>query len=117
MLARVFPLCALLTLLGCNTSKQAAPAAKAEAPSPLPSAEPSRKVFGSPLGASPAVGLADVLKAPAKFAEQSVLVEGEVRRACTRKGCWMELSETQDPAAAGCRVTVKGYGFFLPTHS
>jgi hypothetical protein len=64
-----------------------------------------------------AVALADVLKAPDKFAEQSVLVEGEVRRACTRKGCWMELSEGQDPGAAGCRVTFKDYGFFVPTDS
>jgi hypothetical protein len=58
-----------------------------------------------------------VLKSPDKFADQNVLVEGEVRRACTRKGCWMELSEAQDPAAPGCRVTFKDYGFFVPTDS
>ena len=58
-----------------------------------------------------------MLKSPDKFAEQTVLVEGEVRRACTRKGCWMELSEGQDPSAPGCRVTFKDYGFFVPTDS
>ena len=63
------------------------------------------------------MALSDVLKTPDKFGEQSVLVEGEVRRACTRKGCWMELSEAQDPAAPGCRVTFKDYGFFVPTDS
>jgi hypothetical protein len=61
--------------------------------------------------------LGEVLKAPDKFADQTVLVEGEVRRACTRKGCWMELSEGQDAAAPGCRVTFKDYGFFVPTDS
>jgi hypothetical protein len=105
----------LLAAAACNTTKEPAPL-KAEAPAPAPSAV-SRKVFGTPLGASPKARLADVLKAPDKFADQSVLVEGDVRRACTRRGCWMELSEASDPAAPGCRVTFKDYGFFVPTDS
>jgi uncharacterized protein DUF4920 len=104
-------------LLGCN--KDPAPTAAPEAATALASAAPvaSRKTFGSPLGTSPAVALAEVLKAPDKFADQTVLVEGAVRRACSRKGCWMELSEAQDAAAPGCRVTFKDYGFFVPTDS
>jgi hypothetical protein len=106
----------LLSLsVACNTSKEAAPV-KAEATAP-PTSAASRKVFGTPLGTGPTARLADVLKAPDKFAEQSVLVEGDVRRACTRRGCWMELSEAADPAAPGCRVTFKDYGFFVPTDS
>jgi hypothetical protein len=106
----------VLSLLGCKT--EAEPAATAPAPEPSSAAAaPPRKTFGEPLTAGASVALADVLKAPDKFAEQSVLVEGEVRRACTRKGCWMELSEAQDPAAPGCRVTFKDYGFFVPTDS
>src|SRR5882672_6343910 len=115
MLARSLVVLGFIALYGCNTSKAPAPSAQAE-PVPAPSAA-SRRAFGAPLGASPAVGLGDVLKSPDKFADQSVLVEGEVRRACTRKGCWMELSEAQDPAASGCRVTFKDYGFFVPTDS
>ena len=103
-------------LFGCNTAKEPAPAAHADA-APLAASAAARKTFGAPLGTAPAVALADVLKAPDKFANQSVLVEGDVRRACTRKGCWMELSLGQDPAAAGCRVTFKDYGFFVPTDS
>jgi len=108
----------LFSVLACKTAAEPAPAAEAAPPGPS-SASPTaaRKVFGAPLAAAPAVALGDVLKAPDKFAEQSVLVEGEVRRACTRKGCWMELSEGQDPAAPGCRVTFKDYGFFVPTDS
>ena len=102
----------LALAVACNTEKPAP--AKAEAPA---APAPARKTFGAPLGASPVVALADVLKSPDKFADQSVLVEGDVRRACTRKGCWMELSEAADAAAPGCRVTFKDYGFFVPTDS
>jgi hypothetical protein len=107
----------VLLLVGCKTSAEPAPVAQAEAAAPVPSAAAARKTFGAPLAGATQVALADVLKAPDKFADQNVLVEGEVRRACTRKGCWMELSEAQDPAAPGCRVTFKDYGFFVPTDS
>jgi hypothetical protein len=107
----------LLSVLGCKTTTEPAPGAKAEAPASGASAASPRQAFGAPLVGAKAVALGDVLKAPDKFAEQSVLVEGEVRRACTRKGCWMELSQGQDPAAPGCRVTFKDYGFFVPTDS
>lgn len=116
MFGRGLATCVLVVLVGCNTAKEPAPSAKAE-PAPVTSAQPARQSFGAPLGQSPAASLADVLKAPDKFAEQSVTVEGEVRRACTRKGCWMELSEAKDAAAPGCRVTFKDYGFFVPTDS
>ena len=105
-----------LSVLGCNTAKEPTPAAQTVAAPPAAPAV-AHKTFGAPLGTAPAVALADVLKAPDKFADQSVLVEGDVRRACTRKGCWMELSLAQDPAGAGCRVTFKDYGFFVPTDS
>jgi hypothetical protein len=55
-----------------------------------------------------------LLGAPDRFGGQTVVVEGHVRRACTRKGCWMELAETSDKNAPGCRVTFKDYGFFVP---
>jgi hypothetical protein len=108
---------ALLTLAACKTTAEPTPAA-AESPEPVASAAAqNRKTFGSPVAGGAAIALRDVLKAPDKFADQSVLVEGEVRRACTRKGCWMELSTAQDPAAPGCRVTFKDYGFFVPIDS
>ncbi len=108
--------CGLPAVSGCNTSKAPAPAPEPPA-RPAPTPEPPRKTFGAPIGQSTAVALADVLKTPDKFAERTVTVEGEVRRACTRKGCWMELAEAPDAAAPGCRVTFKDYGFFVPTDS
>jgi Domain of unknown function (DUF4920) len=117
MLARSLVLGLVLCFVGCKTSAEQAPAAKAEASMPAPSPASARQAFGAPLTSGAVVALADVLKSPDKFRDQSVLVEGEVRRACTRKGCWMELSEAQDPATPGCRVTFKDYGFFVPTDS
>lgn len=106
----------LLVLAGCKTAAEPAPAVE-PAPAPVVSAKVGHKAYGAPIAGGVAVALGEVLKAPDKFAEQSVLVEGEVRRACTRKGCWMELSAAQDPAAPGCRVSFKDYAFFVPTDS
>lgn len=101
--------------VACNTRSSEAPASTEPAPSATPRA-PHQK-FGEPLGQSPTAALADVLTSPDKFAGQRVTVEGAVRAACTRKGCWMELSESPDAASPGCRVTFKDYGFFVPTDS
>jgi len=46
-----------------------------------------------------------------------VTVEGHVRAACTRRGCWMEVAAGADPKLPGCRVTFKDYGFFVPKDS
>ena len=61
--------------------------------------------------------LADVLLKPDQFANQTVTVDGQVRKACTRKGCWMELAASEQDGTPGCRVTFKDYGFFVPLDS
>jgi hypothetical protein len=108
---------AAFTLIGCKKTQD--PTATKATPTPGPAASPAtaHKTFGAALGASPTVAIADVLKAPDKFADQTVTIEGNVRQACTRKGCWMELSDSADAASASCRVTFKDYGFFVPTDS
>ena len=115
LVGRRFAAVGLLALGACNTAKEPTPAPLASA-APA-AAAPAHQTFGAPLGTSPAAPLSEVLKAPDKYADQTVTVEGQVRKACTRKGCWMELSEAQDVAAPGCRVTFKDYGFFVPTDS
>lgn len=113
-----FPRLALVagfSLLACNQVKEA-PVKAEPSPSAAPAA-PSRHSFGAPLGNSPSAALGDVLRSPEKFAGQTVTVQGAVRAACTRKGCWMELSDGPDAASPGCRVTFKDYGFFVPTDS
>jgi hypothetical protein len=80
-------------------------------------AVPTPQVFGAALGTAPRADLAQVLQNPGRFADGTHLVEGHVRRACSKKGCWMELATSKDPGAPGCRVTFKDYGFFVPLDS
>lgn len=95
---------------------QPAPEAPAKAAS---SAAPARaaKTYGAPLSGAAAVALTEVLGKPESYEGKSVVVEGEVRRACSKKGCWMELAESVATEARGARVTFKDYGFFVPTDS
>jgi hypothetical protein len=73
--------------------------------------------FGGALGGSQKVSLGELLASPAKFNEQTVTVSGHVRRACARKGCWLELAADEQKGSPSCRVTFKDYGFLVPTNS
>ncbi len=69
-------------------------------------------VRGEKLKGLPKVELAALLKDPSASEGKAVTLEGKVRKACEKKGCWMELaSEAKGP---GVRVTFKDYGFFVP---
>jgi hypothetical protein len=89
--------------------------AKATAPVvPVAAAAPV-SAFGQPLSAAPALPLSQVLANPDSYGGKTLTVDGRVRAACTRKGCWMELAG--EGPGPGCRVTFKDYGFFVPTNS
>ncbi|MBE4747806.1 DUF4920 domain-containing protein [Corallococcus sp. ZKHCc1 1396] len=70
---------------------------------------------GDALKGEPTVKLAELLARPQAHDGKSVRVEGQVRKACEKKGCWMELA--QDAKSPGVRVTFKDYGFFVPLDS
>jgi hypothetical protein len=72
-------------------------------------------VRGEKLKGAPAVTLEHLLQKPDAHAGKTVFVEGKVRRACTMKGCWMELAPAE--RGAGVRVTFKDYAFFVPVDS
>jgi hypothetical protein len=100
------------------TAEPATPAAKASSTAVASAAGPiAPKAFGAPISAGPVLSLADVLATPERFRDQLITVQGHVRAACTRRGCWMEVAEGADPKLPGCRVTFKDYGFFVPTDS
>ena len=85
-------------------------------------ASSGRTLYGAPLVVdTKAIAIATLLATPAAFANQAVTVEGHVRKACTRKGCWMEIAGSDDTGVVGkgpgARVTFKNYGFFVPTDS
>lgn len=115
---------ALLTLLAVPlvSLAETPPPAKAEEgchhpPVPAEAKPPSGWTLtrGEPLKDAPAVPLAELLAKPQAHAGKTVRVEGTVRKACEKKGCWMELAE--GPKGAGVRVTFKDYGFFVPLDS
>jgi Domain of unknown function (DUF4920) len=110
------PLLAAL-VLSCppgQSCEHASEASCASAPAAASEAKPSPEVVlrGEKLKGLEPVALAAVLERPDRYAGQTVAVQGTVRRACQKKGCWMELAASaQGP---GVRVTFKDYGFFVP---
>jgi hypothetical protein len=109
---------ALVALSASCHSKPEPEAKPSPSPAPPPALGPaSAKQFGDPLRPERPEPLTKVIAKPDEFRGKTVTVQGQVRRSCTRKGCWMELAESLDPKALGCRVTFKDYGFFVPTDS
>jgi hypothetical protein len=97
---------ALLSAAGCTRTSL----------SPAVDARPPAR-YGAPVSAGAAQPISTLLANPDALSGKTVLVEGKVRAACTRRGCWMELSPGMEKGGPGCRVTFKDYGFFVPTDS
>lgn len=117
----LLPLVIVLLAPACRSSEHPpspSPKAQAVAQDRPAAAPPGPRKFGAPLTAgNPGVALSKVLETPDEFASRTVTVEAQVRRNCTRRGCWMELADGLDPNLPGCRVTFKDYGFFVPLDS
>jgi hypothetical protein len=106
---RRFPLlllCLSALLLGCRPDR--------EKPSSPPDAIAR---LGKPLQGLSVTPLSEILDHPEQFNERTVAVEGHVARACTRKGCWMEVATSKADTARACRVTFEDYAFFVPKDS
>ncbi|WP_375771442.1 DUF4920 domain-containing protein [Archangium gephyra] len=113
---------ALLTLLALPLvalaeAPASKPAVQEDCPHPPPPAEAKPTAGwtltrGEALKGAPAVKLSELLAKPQAHEGKTVRVEGQVRKACEKKGCWMELAE--GAKGAGVRVTFKDYGFFVP---
>ena len=88
---------------------------QAQAASGTPASTAAVVARGEKLKGLPVVELAQVLASPAEFEGKAVAVEAKVRRACQKKGCWMELAASD--SGPGVRVTFKDYGFFVPVDS
>ena len=70
---------------------------------------------GDKLTGAKSVELAAILAAPSDYEGKTVMVAAKIRKACEKKGCWMELAGTEK--GPGVRVTFKDYGFFVPLDS
>jgi hypothetical protein len=106
------------TIVGCESAPTPAATAVHAEPAAAASGTPSAvKRFGESIAPANAMPLTSVLEKPDDFSGHTVTVEAKVRRNCTRRGCWMELADSLEPSAPGCRVTFKNYGFFVPLDS
>lgn len=90
--------------------KSFAPVGVATAAAPAPARTP----YGAKIAGTEAIGLEKVLADADKLAGKTVLIEADVKTACSKKGCWMELGAGEGRKA---RVTFKDYGFFVPLDS
>ena len=109
---------AALALAGSGCQSKESPGSTAATPATGATAKASEpRRFGSPISGGAPIALSKVMETPDAFQDQSVVVEATVRRNCTRRGCWMEISDGAAQETAGCRVTFKDYGFFVPLDS
>lgn len=70
---------------------------------------------GDAVRGTESVALREVLADPEAHTGRELVVEGLVTRACTSKGCWMQLAP--DAESAGVRVTFRDYAFFVPLNA
>jgi hypothetical protein len=112
---------ALALLAGPLACRSTPPAATPPAPpAASAAARPAVKTYGQAVTPGESLPVATLVGKPDSYAGKDVTVEGTVRAACTNKGCWLELAESDKTGAGappGCRVTFKDYGFFVPTNS
>ena len=100
---------------GCQSGDPGGPPAQPVASSTAAKAAsaaavaPSTK-FGAPLGTSPVVPLAEIVRETGKYAKTTVRTEGQVTAVCQAAGCWMEIT---DPAGQA-HVRMGGHSFFVP---
>jgi hypothetical protein len=115
----LFVVLVLTLFLGCSPTEPETQKEPQEKQEVAPQAEipkaPSTKLYGEALPKDlPALDLSAILKNPNEYSGKTGLLSGYVRQACSKKGCWMEISASSDPKAKSCRVKFKDYGFFVP---
>lgn len=77
---------------------------------------PRGTAFGEPIDDSiPLTDLAEIVRAPDRYAGRVVRTRGEIARVCQRRGCWMELRDGAEGPAV--RVPMAGHSFFVPLDS
>lgn len=101
---------------GCNHDQmKTQAAATAPASTSAPAANAPVLARGEKLKGLELVAFEKLLTSPKDFDGKTVALEAKVRKACTKKGCWMELASSDK--SPGVRVTFKDYGFFVPLDS
>lgn len=67
--------------------------------------------YGEKINADNAIPVEDLQKSMGDKTEMNIKISGKVDGVCQKKGCWMELKNSNGD---NVRVTFKDYGFFVP---
>ncbi len=51
--------------------------------------------YGEPLTLSEVTPVSEILAAPTEWVGERVLIEGEVKEVCEKKGCWMDIAHPE----------------------
>jgi len=94
-LSRIVVLAALPLLVGCAVQ---------------PEGVPQGDDFGAGLTLVQTTPLAEIMGDPARFADETVLIRGQVTEVCQKKGCWAVIQDGDEHV----QMRFKDYGFFLP---
>jgi hypothetical protein len=102
-----------LALASCNNSTPARQEGKAADTAQLETKTDtaSAMYFGEKINEEGAISLADLKGQMGDKKEMKVKLVAPVEAVCQKKGCWMDLKNTDGEAV---RVTFKDYGFFMP---
>lgn len=111
----VFVLTPLVIFLMANYATSGISPAVVQSTSPVVATQ--TKLYGEKLGEGKVIPLEKVLQSPEAYAGKQIVVTGYVRKACKKKGCWMEMGASANKSQQGCRITFKNYGFFVPKDS
>lgn len=118
---RTVSLACLLSLLACenrkSVDKPVQDASQPAEPGALrsePEKPGSPRLFGEEQQLTELTALEDLFRRPDLYQGKTVRTDGYVRRACSKKGCWMEVSPDAAEAPERVRVTFLNYGFFVP---
>ena len=74
---------------------------------------PEGEDFGASLTLVRPTSLAEILREPARFAGETILLHGRISDVCQKRGCWTVIREDDEQL----RVQFEDYGFFLPKDS
>jgi hypothetical protein len=73
-----------------------------------------QEFFGEKFDVSDAISYEDMMKKLGKKKDLELVVTGHVLSVCQVKGCWMNITSTENRDAKPIFVKFKDYGFFMP---
>lgn len=97
-------LAVVLAAAACGDGHPAAPSKDAAANSPAAAAA-AKTVYGHVVADASQVTLKDLLARPAEFDGKVVRVEGTVDDVCAKRGCWLDVAESDGPRQVRVKVT------------